>query len=96
MAIQKFHHQIVKRHVLLHVLNKLTYSKKPMTDYTYEIVRSRYGLYTSVLTTGEHMVTGLTEDACRWCTDNIHIPVLKGTYEGYTSIARSATVEGKL
>ena len=67
-----------------------------MTDYTYEIVRSRYGLYTSVLTTGEHMVTGLTEDACRWCTDNIHIPVLKGTYEGYTSIARSATVEGKL
>ena len=69
-----------------------------MTDetYAYTIQRSRFGLYTSVLTTGERLVTGLTEDACRWCTDNIHIPVLKGTFDGYTSIPRSSTVEGKL
>ena len=64
--------------------------------YDYTIQKSRYGLYTSVLDTGESMVTGLTEDACRWCTDNIHIPVLKGTFDGYTSTPRSAVVEGKL
>ena len=63
---------------------------------TYEITKSRYGLYTSVQTDGTRMVTGMTEDACRWVTDNIHIPVLEGTFKGFTSIARSATVEGKL
>jgi len=63
---------------------------------TYEIQKSRYGLYTSVQTDGTRMVTGATEDACRWVTDNIHIPVLEGTYNGFTSIARSATVDGKL
>ena len=63
---------------------------------TYEITKSRYGLYTSVQTDGTRMVTGPTEDACRWVTDNIHIPVLEGTYDGFTSIARSAVVDGKL
>ena len=64
--------------------------------YDYTIQRSRFGLYTSVLTSGERLVTGLTEDACRWCTDNIHIPVLKGTFDGYSSTPRSSVVEGKL
>ena len=63
---------------------------------TYEITKSRYGLYTSVQTDGTRMVTGMTEDACRWVTDNIHIPVLEGTFDGFTSIARSAVVDGKL
>ena len=66
------------------------------TNYDYTIQRSRFGLYTSVLTSGERLVTGLTEDSCRWCTDNIHIPVLKGTFDGYTSTPRSSVVEGKL
>ena len=66
------------------------------TKIEYEIIKSRYGLYTSVQTDGTRMVTGMTEDACRWVTDNIHIPVLEGTFEGFTSIARSATVDGKL
>ena len=69
-----------------------------MTDskITYEITKSRYELYTSVQTDGTRMVTGMTEDACRWVTDNIHIPVLEGTFDGFTSIARSAVVDGKL
>ena len=69
-----------------------------MTDskITYEITKSRYGLYTSVQTDGTRMTTAMTEDACRWVTDNIHIPVLEGTFKGITSIARSAVVDGKL
>ena len=66
------------------------------TKITYEIQKSRYGLYTSVQTDGTRMVTGMTEDACRWVTDNIHIPVLEGTFDGFTSIARSAVGDGKL
>ena len=66
------------------------------TKITYEITKSRYGLYTSVQTDGTRMVTGMTEDACRWVTDNIHIPVLEDTFDGFTSIARSAVVDGKL
>jgi hypothetical protein len=66
------------------------------TDYEYTITESRYGLYTSVLTDGSRMVTGPTEDACRWVTDNIHIPVMQGTYDGYTSVARTSVVDGKL
>ena len=65
-------------------------------DYTFTIEKSRYGLYTSVLTDGTRMVTGPTEDACRWVTDNIHIPVLEGTFKGFTSVPRSSTVDGKL
>ena len=64
--------------------------------YEYTITKSRYGLYTSVFTDGTAAVTGLTEDAVRWVTDNIHIPVLKGTFDGYTSVPRSSVVEGKL
>lgn len=64
--------------------------------YEFSIEKSRFGLYTSVLSTGERMVSGPTEDACRWVTENIHIPVLQGTYDGYTSTPRSSVVEGKL
>ncbi len=67
------------------------------TKYDYSIQESRYGLFTSVLTSdGTRMVTGLTEEACRFCTDNIHIPVLNGTFDGWTSTPRTSVVAGKL
>ena len=62
----------------------------------FTIEKSRFGLFTSIAPDGTRMVTGMTEDACRWVTVNIHIPVLLGTFDGYSSEARSATVEGKL
>ena len=62
----------------------------------FTIEKSRYGLYTSVAEDGTRMVTAMTEDACNWVTENIHIPVLEGTFKGYTSVARSSVVDGKL
>ena len=67
-----------------------------MTNYDYTVTESRFGLFTSVLTDGTKMVTAATEDACRFATDNIHIPCLKGEFKGWTSEPRSATVGGKL
>ena len=66
------------------------------TDWSYTLVESRYGLFTSVLSDGTQMVTGLTEDAVRLVTDDIHIPVMKGEYDGFTSKPRSSVVDGKL
>ena len=66
------------------------------TDWTYTLSKSRYGLYTSILTDGTRMVTGMTEDGVRIVTDSIHIPVMKGEYDGFTSKPRSSVVEGKL
>ena len=65
-----------------------------MTDYTIE--KSRFGLYTSITADGTRMVTGPTEDAVRYVTDEIHIPVMNGTFDGYTSKPRQGTVDGKL
>lgn len=66
-------------------------------NYEYTVEESRYGLFTSIrISDGTSMVTGLTEEACRLVTDTIHIPVLKGTYDGWTSTPRSSVVEGKL
>ena len=67
-----------------------------MTDYSYTIEQSRYGLYTSVLTDGTKLTTALTEEACRFVTDHIRIPVMKGEYDGFTSTLGSAVVGGKL
>ena len=69
---------------------------KPKNDWTYTIEQSRYGLYTSVLKDGTKMTTALTEDACRYVTANIRIPVLRGEYDGVTSVMGKATVDGKL
>ena len=66
------------------------------TDSSYTIDESRYALYTSVLTDGTRMVTGMTEDRVRQVTDDIHIPVMKGEFDGRTSQARSSVVDGKL
>ena len=69
---------------------------KPKNDWSYTIEQSRYGLFTSVLKDGTKMTTALTEDACRFVTDNIRIPVLRGEYDGETSTLGSAVVDGKL
>ena len=66
------------------------------TDWTYTITKSRYGLYTSIFTDGTRMVTGMTEEDVRDVTDTIHIPVMKGVYDGYTSTPRNGVVDGKL
>ena len=71
-------------------------SNSTRTDWSYTLVESRYGLFTSVLSDGTQMVTGLTEDGVRLVTDDIHIPVMKGEYDGFTSKPRSSVVEGKL
>ena len=65
-------------------------------DYSYTIVKSRYGLYTSVFADGTKGTTALTENACRFVTDNIRIPVMRGEWDGPTSVMGSAVVEGKL
>ena len=62
----------------------------------YVITESRFGLFTSITTDGTRMTTAGTKDACQWVTDNIHIPSLKGNFEGFTSTPRSSTVAGKL
>ena len=69
---------------------------KPKNDWTYTIEQSRYGLYTSVLKDGTKMTTALTEEACHFVTANIRIPVLRGEYDGVTSVMGKATVDGKL
>ena len=65
-------------------------------NYSYTIKQSRYGLYTSVFADGTKGTTALTEDACRWVTDNIRIPVMRGEFDGTTSIMGKAVVDGKL
>ena len=74
----------------------LSTSQKTRSDWKYTIEKSRFGLFTSVLTDGTKMVTGLTEDGVRIVTDDVHIPVMKGKFNGWTSEARSSVVEGKL
>lgn len=66
------------------------------TDWNYSIEKSRFGLFTSILTDGTRMVTGMTEDDVRIITDDVHIPVMKGEFNGYTSKPRTSVVEGKL
>ena len=65
-------------------------------DYSYTITESRYGLYTSVFADGTPGTTALTAEACDWVTRNIRIPVMRGEWDGTTSVMGKATVEGKL
>ena len=62
----------------------------------YTVEQTRFGLYVSIDDKGNRMVTGLTEEGVRFVTENIHIPVLQGTFDGYTSKPRSSVVGGKL
>ena len=66
------------------------------SPYEYTIEKSRFGLYTSVLLDGTKMTTASTEEACKYVTDHIRIPVMKGEFDGFTSTFGSAVVEGKL
>jgi len=70
--------------------------KSKRTDWTYDITKTKYGLYISTLTDGTRMVTGMTEEGVRDVTDTIHIPVMKGEFDGYTSAPRNGVVDGKL
>ena len=70
--------------------------KSKRTDWTYDITKTKYGLYISTLTDGTRMVTGMTEEGVRDVTDTIHIPVMKGEFDGYTSTPRNGVVDGKL
>jgi hypothetical protein len=65
-------------------------------DYSYKIEESRYGLFTSVFADGTKGTTALTREACDFVTKNIRIPVMRGEYDGLTSIMGSAIVGGKL
>ena len=65
-------------------------------DYSYTIQKTRYGLYTSVFADGTPGTTALTEEACDFVTKNIRIPVLRGEWDGPTSVMGSAIVGGKL
>ena len=62
----------------------------------YTIEKTRFGMYKSVDADGNDMVFGLTKEAVDYVTMNIHIPVLQGTFDGYTSTPRKSVVEGKL
>lgn len=62
----------------------------------YQIVKSRFGLYTSIDTKGTRMTTAMTEEACKLVTEDIHLPVRHGCYDGWISKGRSSTVDGKL
>ena len=70
--------------------------KSKRTDWTYDITKTKYGLYISTLTDGTRMVTGMTEEGVRDVTDTIHIPAMKGEFDGYTSTPRNGVVDGKL
>ena len=65
-------------------------------NYSYEIIKSRYGLYTSVFADGTRGTTALTYEACDFVTKNIRIPVMRGEWDGPTSVMGSAIVGGKL
>lgn len=62
----------------------------------YTIRETRYGLFQSYAEDGTPLTMGLTEEGVDWVTKNIRIPVLRGEWDGTTSIARSGVVDGKL
>ena len=65
-------------------------------DYSYTINESRYGLFTSIFADGTPGTTALTAEACDWVTRNIRIPVMRGEWDGVTSVMGKAVVDGKL
>ena len=77
-------------------MNTTKSSKYSHLGIDFDITESRFGLFTSVKDDGTNMITAMTEDACVRATKEIHIPVLLGCFEGYTSDPRSGTVDGKL
>ena len=62
----------------------------------YTIKESRFGLFTSFDENDNQMTTAMTEESCRFVTENIRIPVLQGTWIAHTSVLGDAVVTGKL
>lgn len=62
----------------------------------YTVKESRFGLFTSFDKDSNPLTTALTEEGCRFVTENIRIPVLQGTWDAYTSVLGDAVVTGKL
>ena len=67
------------------------YKTKGIEAPDYTIRKTKYGMYESVTTDGQPMVTGMTEESVRYATNEIHIPVMLGTFDGYTSEGRSSS-----
>lgn len=62
----------------------------------YTVKESLYGLFTSYDEDDNALTTALTEESCRFVTENIRIPVLQGTWDGPTAVLGKAVVTGKL
>ena len=73
-----------------------TFSTTGRMNYAYTIKETRYGLFTSVFDDGTEGTTAATKEACDFVTKNIRIPVLRGEWDGPTSVMGSAIVGGKL
>lgn len=62
----------------------------------YTIKESRFGLFTSFDVDNNSLTTAMTEEGCRFVTENIRIPVLQGTWDAQTSVKGDAVGTGKL
>ena len=62
----------------------------------YYIKQNRFKLYISFDSKDVPMVTSLTEDNCRYATENIFLPVRHGTYQLPVRAVNSGVVGGKL
>ena len=71
-------------------------SENSTDRWAYTVEQSRYGLFTSVFADGTKGTTALTREACDFVTKNIRIPVMRGEWDGPTSVMGSAIVGGKL
>ena len=75
-----------------------------MTDYQwisfdledYRIEQNRFKLFISYDKQNVPMVTSLTEDNCRFATENIFLPVRHGTYHLPVRAMNDGRVGGKL
>ena len=65
-------------------------------DYSYTIEKTNYGLYQGVFADGTKGTTALTQEACDFVMRNIRIPVMRGEWDGPTSVMGKAVVDGKL
>ncbi len=62
----------------------------------YTIKETKFGLYQSYDEQGNPLTMGLTYEDVDRITKNIRIPVLRNEWDGVTSVAGKAVVDGKL
>ena len=60
-----------------------------------DLFADRVGIYVE-FADGTKGTTALTQEACDFVTKNIRIPVMRGEWDGVTSVMGKATVDGKL